>query len=291
MRIIRTALFAPGTNQKVMAKAVASPVDAVLFDLEDSVALDSKALARQMVREAITELHNSTREDKPYVMVRTNAADTGMLEDDIAQIAVAGLDMVFIPKAEQPDDMKKIDQQLESLEKERGLNRIAIGLQIESAIGVYNCYNIIKATSRIQLTSLGTAQDGDLQNDLGCGWSVDGPEMLYARSKVLLDSKAAGNVISIDGVFADLNDEEGLMIESKMSASLGYVGRTIIHPKQIAIVEQAYGITQATLDYYHLIVKEFEAAEQKGVAAITINNKLVDYAMYRQAKRLISTVQ
>jgi citrate lyase subunit beta / citryl-CoA lyase len=286
MRIIRTALFAPGINTKVMGKAVASPVDAVLFDLEDSVALDSKAQARQLVREAITELHLSPREDKPYVMVRTNAMDTGMLEEDIAQIAVPGLDMVFIPKAEQPEHMKQIEQQLLSLEKERGMNPIAIGLQIESAIGVYNCYNIIKASARVQLTSLGTAQDGDLQNDLGCGWSVDGPEMLYARSKVLLDSKAAGNVISIDGVFADLNDEEGLMTESKMSASLGYVGRTIIHPKQISIVEQAYGISQATLEYYQLIVKEFEIAEQKGIAAITINNKLVDYAMYRQAKRL-----
>ena len=106
MQIIRTALFAPGINPKVMAKAVASPVDAVLFDLEDSVAIDSKPQARQLVREAIAELHQSNREDKPYVMVRTNAMDTGMLEEDIAQIAVAGLDMVFIPKAELPEDIR-----------------------------------------------------------------------------------------------------------------------------------------------------------------------------------------
>jgi citrate lyase subunit beta/citryl-CoA lyase len=291
MRIIRTALFAPGINTKVMAKAVASPVDAVLFDLEDSVAIDSKPQARQLVRDTITELHQSNREDKPYVMVRTNAIDTGLLEEDIAQIAVAGLDMVFIPKAELPDDIRKIEAQLLAFEKERNIAPISIGLQIESALGVYNCYNLIKASPKVHLTSLGTAQGGDLQNDLGCGWSVDGPEMLYARSKVLLDSKAAGNVIAIDGVFANLNDEEGLMTESKMSASLGYVGRTIIHPKQISIVEEAYGISQSTLEYYQLIVREFEAAEQKGIAAITINNKLIDYAMYRQAKRLTSPIK
>ena len=134
---------------------------------------------------------------------------------------------------------------------------------------------------------MGTAQDGDLQNSLGCGWSVDGPEMLYARSKVLLDSRAAGNVTPLDGVYADLNNEAGLLAESTLSAKLGYVGRTIIHPKQIDIVEKAYGITPALLAYYGKVVHEFELAEKEGIAALTIDGKLVDYAMYRQAKRIL----
>jgi citrate lyase subunit beta/citryl-CoA lyase len=111
--------------------------------------------------------------------------------------------------------------------------------------------------------------------------------MLYARSKVLLDSRAAGNVTPLDGVYADLNNEAGLLAESTLSAKLGYVGRTIIHPKQIDIVEKAYGITPALLAYYEKVVHEFELAEKEGIAALTIDGKLVDYAMYRQAKRIL----
>jgi citrate lyase subunit beta/citryl-CoA lyase len=288
MRYIRTALFAPGINPKVMAKALSSSVDAVILDLEDSVPNNSKEEARQLVKQAIIEAHQQQIENQPYIMVRVNAADTGMLEEDIKQICVAGLGMVFIPKAEHVADIQKASQQIDALEKERGISQIAIGLQIESALGVYQCYDLLKASPRVQLSSLGTAQDGDLQNSLGCGWSVDGPEMLYARSKVLLDSRAAGNVTPIDGVFADLQDEVGLYAESSLSAKLGYVGRTIIHPKQIEMVEKAYGIPPQVIAYYEQVVQEFEIAEKQGVAAITIAGKLVDYAMYRQAKRMLS---
>ncbi len=290
MRHIRTALFAPGINQKVMSKALTSSVDAVILDLEDSVPIHSKAEARKLVQQVILEAHQHPTENQPYIMVRVNAADTGMLEEDIDQICVAGLGMVFIPKAEHVVDIQKASQQIDALEKARGISQIAIGLQIESAIGVYHCYDLLKASPRVQLSSLGTAQDGDLQNSLGCGWSIDGPEMLYARSKVLLDSRAAGNVVPIDGVFADLQDEAGLFAESSLSAKLGYVGRTIIHPKQIEMVEKAYGIAPSLLVYYEQLVREFEVAEKNGVAAITIGGKLVDYAMYRQAKRVLLQV-
>jgi citrate lyase subunit beta/citryl-CoA lyase len=287
MRHIRTALFAPGINAKVMAKALASKVDAVILDLEDSVPLASKGEARKMVRETIEQAFQTKNEDQPYIMVRVNAADTGLLADDIEQICVNGLGMVFIPKAEYVKDIQQAAAQIDSIEKANGIDPIAIGLQIESALGVYHCYDLIKASPKVQLSSLGTAQDGDLQNSLGCGWSVDGPEMLYARSKVLLDSRAAGNVTPLDGVYADLNNEAGLLAESTLSAKLGYVGRTIIHPKQIDIVEKAYGITPALLAYYGKVVHEFELAEKEGIAALTIDGKLVDYAMYRQAKRIL----
>jgi citrate lyase subunit beta/citryl-CoA lyase len=291
MRLIRTALFAPGINAKVMAKALASKVDAVILDLEDSVPLASKAEARKMVRETIEQAYQTKHDDQPYIMVRVNAADTGLLADDIEQICVNGLGMVFIPKAEYVKDIQQAAVQIEAIEKANGIDPIAIGLQIESALGVYHCYDLIKASPKVQLSSLGTAQDGDLQNSLGCGWSVDGPEMLYARSKVLLDSRAAGNVTPIDGVFADLNDEAGLLAESSLSAKLGYVGRTIIHPKQIDIVEQAYGLSAALKAYYQKLVQEFELAEKSGIAAITIDGKLVDYAMYRQAKRILDNIK
>ena len=111
---------------------------------------------------------------------------------------------------------------------------------------------------------------------------------MYARSKVLLDTRAAGShVLPLDGVFSDLNDEAGLIADSRLSARLGYVGRTIIHPKQIAPVRQAYAVPEAEVTYYRKVVAEFEAKEKQGVAAITVDGKLVDYAMFQRAKRVL----
>ena len=135
------------------------------------------------------------------------------------------------------------------------------------------------------------AQDGDLQTDLGCSWSVEGTELLYARSKVLLDTRAAGKPYPLDGVFSNLADEEALIKDSRLSARLGYVGRTVIHPKQIEPVRRAYAVPEGEVAYYTKVVKEFEAVEKNGVAAITIDGKLVDYAMFQRAKRVLTLAQ
>ena len=291
MKLVKTALFAPGINAKVMTRAMTSKVDAVILDLEDSVPLASKQQARELVREVITGAFGTADKfDQPDIMVRTNSVDTGLLEDDIRAVAIAGLDMLLIAKAENVADIQAISKQLDALEKERGIEpgHIELGLQIETALGVYNCFNLIKASPRVTLTCIGTAQDGDLQNDLGCSWSIEGIELLYARSKVLLDSRAAGKVIPIDGVFANLNDQEALFQDSSLSARLGYVGRTIIHPKQIEPVERAYGPSVSELIYYRRLMEVFEEAEKNGIAAIQMDDKLIDYAMYRQAKRIVS---
>ena len=288
MRLLKTALFAPGINLKVISKAMTSNVDAVILDLEDSVPLARKAEAREIVRNTILEAFKTKNgSSQPAILVRVNAIDTGLLEEDINAVTVLGLDMLLIAKAENVDDIKKISNQIDVLENESGIKGIEIGLQIESALGVYNCYNLIKASPRVTLTCIGTAQDGDLQNNLGCGWSEEGIEMLYARSKVLLDSRAAGNVVPIDGVFANLNDEDSLFKESILSARLGYVGRTIIHPKQISAVLKAYGPSLSELNYYRRLIEVFEEAERNGIAAIQMDDKLIDYAMYRQAKRIV----
>jgi citrate lyase subunit beta/citryl-CoA lyase len=105
----------------------------------------------------------------------------------------------------------------------------------------------------------------------------------------LLETRAAGpEICPIDGVFSDLADEAGLSQDSRLSARLGYIGRTVIHPKQIAPVKQAYAIPAAEVEYYGKVVTEFEAALKTGAAAIVIEGKLVDYAMYQRAKRVLA---
>jgi len=288
---VRIILFAPGSKERVMTKALESGADAVLLDLEDSVPLASKVEARSLVAKVIDGVAAAgTGRDGPAIFVRTNAAATGLLEDDLAAIVRPGLEAVFIPKVESVSEVQNAASLLERLESAQGIKTgtVEIVLMIESALGVYRCFDLINASPRVASTCIGGAQDGDLQTDLGCSWSVEGTELFYARSKVLLDTRAAGKAWPLDGVFGDLNDEAGLIQDSRLSARLGYVGRTVIHPKQIAPVRQAYAVPAAEVAYYQKVVSEFEAVEKTGSAAITIDGKLVDYAMVQRARRVLA---
>ena len=286
MKLIRTALFAPGSKDRVMGKALESGADAVILDLEDSVPVAAKAEARALVAKAIAGASASG----PAVFVRTNAASTGMLSDDLAAIVRPGLAAAFMSKAESVDEIRSAAATLDRLEAAANMSQgtVEIILQIESALGVYRCYDLVMASPRVATACIGTARDGDLQTDLGCGWSSEGTELMYARSKVLLDTRAAGKTCPLDGVYSDLNDEEGLIRDSRLSARLGYVGRQVIHPKQIAPVRRAYAVPEQEVIYYTRVVSEFEAVEKTGAAAaITVDGKLVDYAMYQRAKRVL----
>jgi len=291
LKPIRTALFAPGSKQRVMEKALESEADAVIFDLEDSVALAAKAEARGLVAAQIQAIAE-TGSPKKGIFVRTNAPDTGLLESDLEAVVRPGLDMIFLPKAETIDAVRDCAAMIERLEKMRGLKTesIEICLMIESALGVYRCFELIKASPRVTATCIGSARDGDLQTDLGCAWSIEGVELLYSRSKVLCDTRAAG-AYPLDGVFSDLANEAGLLEDSILSARLGFLGRTPIHPKQIQPIRQAYAVPKEQVAYYQRVVQAFEAAEKQGVGAIQLEGKLVDYAMYARAQRVLALDQ
>lgn len=286
MKPVRVALFAPGINTKVMSKAIAAGVDAVILDLEDSVPIASKAEARSLVA---TVIDGCAATPGPAVYVRVNGAATGYLAADL-EVVRLGLAAVMLPKAETVEDVQQTAAAIERREAALGMKpgTVEIILQIESALGVYRCFDLIKASPRVAATCLGGARDGDLQTDLGCSWSIEGTELMYARSKLLLDTRAAGShILPLDGVFSDLNDEAGLIADTRLSARLGYVGRTTIHPKQTAPVRQAYAVSETDAAYYRKVVTEFEAKEKQGIAAITVDGKLVDYAMFQRAKRVL----
>lgn len=271
-----------------MTKALESGADAVILDLEDSVPVASKAEARALVAKSIDAAAGSL--SRPLIYVRVNGAATGLLTDDLNAVVRPGLDAILLSKAENVEDVQKTVAALERNESQCGMKQgsAEIILQIENALGVYNCFNLIKASPRVAATCFGSARDGDLQTDLGCSWSIEGTELLYARSKVLLDTRAAGGHIHpLDGVFSDLNDETGLIADSRLSARLGYIGRTVIHPKQIAPVKGAYAVPEVEVAYYQKVVVEFAAAEKAGTAAIAVDGKLVDYAMAQRARRVL----
>ena len=259
----------------------------MIFDLEDSVPIAMKAEARTAVAQAID--HAAGTASHPAVFVRVNGPATGLLDDDINAIVRRGLDAVFVPKVENVTEIRHVATLLDTLEAKCGMTAGSVEIipMIESALGVLRCYDLAMAHPRVATTCIGTARDGDLQTDLGCSWSIEGTELLYARSKVLLDTRAAGKPYPLDGVFSDLADEAALIADTRLSARLGYVGRTVIHPKQIVPVRQAYAVPEAEVTYYREVVAQFEAVEKTGTAAITVNGKLVDYAMYQRAKKVL----
>ena len=276
-----------------MVKALESGADAVILDLEDSVPIAAKAEARALVARTIDAVA-ATSVRPVVIMVRVNAYSTGLLADDLGAVVRPGLDVVLLPKAESVDEIAGTAAMLDRHERTHGMKpgRVEIVPMFESALGVVRCFEILLASPRISGSCIGTARDGDLQTDLGCTWSIEGTELLYARSKVLLDTRAAGSHLQpIDGVFSDLDDEAALIADSRLSARLGYTGRTVIHPKQIEPVRQAYAVPTAEAEYYRLVVTEFEAAEKTGIAAITVKGKLVDYAMYQRARRVLALAE
>lgn len=284
MPLARSFLYVPANREKFLEKAIGLPSDAFIFDLEDSVPGAEKANARAGVRAYAPKIAGER------VWVRVNGLDTGFADDDIdAVVGVAGLAGFFLPKVETADEVKRWDTMIGALEQARGVAAGALKLviSIESALGVLNAYAAATAAARVISLTFGGAQDGDLNTDLGCAWSIDGPEMLHARSHALLAARAARFDTPLDGVFADIRDAEGFERDTALSRRLGYRGRKLIHPAQIEPCNRLYRPSAAELDYYARVLEAFDQAVAQGSAATTVDGRMIDLAMANAARRVI----
>lgn len=284
---VRTLLFVPGHRERMIEKAPGAGADGLLYDLEDSVPAAERETARAMVAEALAAPRTLPR----YVRVN-GIVDAGKPETaaDIAAITLPGLDGIVLPKAQGPDDVRWAGAELDRLEMERDLPRGAIEIvpMIESALGALFCYDILTASPRVSSVIVGSAQDGDLQTDLGADWSPEGTELLYARSRILLAARAAGIDQPLDGVFLGLDDEEGLIRDCENARRLGYRGKTVIHPRQIEPVHRVFSPTEKEIAYYRDMIAAFEEAEAGGSGAMNFRGKMIDRAMVRKARGLLA---
>jgi citrate lyase subunit beta/citryl-CoA lyase len=286
MDALRTLLFVPGHRDRMIEKAPGAGADGLLYDLEDSVPKAERETARGMVATALSAPLELSR----YVRVN-GIADAGKEETaaDLEAIVRMGLDGIVLPKAQSADEIAWTAGVLDRIEGERGIDagRIEIVPMIESALGVHFSYEILTASPRIASVIVGSAQDGDLQTDLGSEWSPDGTELLYARSRILLSARAAGLEQPLDGVFPGLDDEEGLIRDCTNARRLGYRGKTVIHPKQIEPVHRIFSPTEKEIAHYRDMIAAFETAEAEGKGAITFRGKMIDRAMVRKARGLL----
>lgn len=284
---LRTLLFVPGHKDRLLEKAPQSGADGLLYDVEDSVPAGERQAARDKIRAQLL-----AKQPLPCCVRINGLSDAGpkVAEADLEAVVVDGLTAVMLPKAQSVDEVRFIADHLVRLEKAAGMapNTVEIILFVESALGVARTYEMATASPRVTSIGIGSAEDGDLMTDLGCEWTPSGTELHYARSRVLLEARAAGIDFPLDGVFLGLDDEEGLVKDAEFARTLGYRGKTVIHPRQIAPVNRVFTPTDKEVAYYRAMIEAFEEAEQTGSGAISFKGKMIDRAMVRKARSILS---
>lgn len=292
MALNRSFLFAPGNVARRVEKALTLEADAVIVDLEDSVAASEKAATRKLVAEALQR----PRRARGYV--RVNAASTQWCYGDLVETIHGKVDGVLLPKVESAAELHAIDWLLASLERERGIAEGSIDLmpQVETAAGVQRIERIVQARSlrpykapwRVRRVTFGAA---DYANDLGLSVSMEEPELADARARIVMVSRAAGLENPIDSPWFHLKEAAGFARALERSRRGGFQGRLCIHPDQLAPVNAAYLPTKEELAQAERIVAAFKEAEARGAAAIQVDGQMIDYPVVYRAQALLDAMK
>jgi len=271
----------PGNNPAMVQDAGILGADSIILDLEDAVSLSEKDSARILVREAIKNVDYSDVE----VVVRINPLTTDFADEDINVIARVKPDALMIPKATE-EELIEISRRLEIIETEEGFEAKSIKLVpiVETAYGVENVYNIIKASDRVVAVLLGAE---DLTSDLGIKRTKEGNEILFARNRVAVACRAM-RVDSIDTPFTDTNDFEGLRSDIILAKSLGMTGKSSINPRQIDTIHSIYAPTEAELIHAQRVLDAMRQAEEEGKGVFSLDGKMVDAPIINRAKTTVA---
>jgi len=257
---VRSLLFAPGGDERKLRSALASAADAVVADLEDAVAPAEKPAARELVRRIAPPI------------VRINGFGTPWFGDDLELVSGLSLAALVLPKAT-PEAVAALG--------EDGPPVIAI---VESAAGIRTSYEIASAP-RVAALLLGAV---DLGAEVGLVPRADGLELLYARSKLVFDSVAAGIRAPFDVVHVDVRDDEGLAAECRLARSLGLRGKACIHPAQLEIVNRAFAPSDADVEWAHGVVEAYERELASGRGVFALEGAMVDLPVVERARRVLA---
>ena len=282
---LRSMIFIPGHRHDLLPKAVRSGADAVIVDLEDAVAPGEKPKARA----GLAELPDAAIP----LYVRTNGPDTEMFWDDVVAAGRAGVAGLVVPKAESPEVLRELDGALRALEMAFSfeVGSIVVAPLIESAAGVRSTYDMVRSSDRVATVLFGSGERGDLVADLGVEWTPEGTGLMHARSKVLLDARAAGLDHPMDAVFMDFRDLDALRTECELARRLGYGGKVAIHPAQVPVINDVFTPSEQEVAHSRLIIEEFERALAEDEASIAVDGKMVDYAVARVARTVLARAE
>ncbi|MEP7271100.1 MAG: CoA ester lyase [Acidobacteriota bacterium] len=274
---MRSLLYVPGSSVKMIAKAQGSAADGIILDLEDSIPPDQKESARETVARALSEFDFGSKQ----VFVRINSLATSHSIEDARAIAASGKAGILIPKVQSPDDITTIAPILASGPSGNRPQRLLC--LIESPRGVLSCHEIARTSSVVAGLVFGLA---DLVREIGCRLTAGEPEMLYARSHVLLAARATG-LEAFDSPHFGIEDLDGVYRACQAARHLGYDGKTIIHPSHIAIVNEAFDPTVTEIAEAKRVVAALEEAAAAGRGAIALDGQLIDQVHLAQARKVL----
>jgi citrate lyase subunit beta/citryl-CoA lyase len=283
----RSWLFAPANHPRRAEKVFLSGADAAILDLEDAVALAGKAAARTAVSAALA------RPRACAAYVRVNALSTPFARDDIAAVVGSGLDGIVLPKCESADELDEAHALIAAAEVRHGLRTGAVELlpMVETARALTLLDAIAAAahrSGRVQRMSFGAV---DLAFDLGMSVSADEAELDYVRHRLVVASRAAGLEAPLDTVWVSLQDMEGFRACTQKGRRLGFFGKLLIHPDQVAIANAVFTPAEAELALARKVVDAFRAAEAQGLAAIQVDGRMVDYPVVHRARRTLAVAE
>jgi citrate lyase subunit beta/citryl-CoA lyase len=288
----RSFLFAPGNVPRRVEKALTLAADAVILDLEDSVAPSDKPGARKSIAEALRGPR------KPRGYVRVNAPSTPFCFRDLIETLHARVDGVVVPKIESAADLHAVDWVMANLEREQNIAEGSIDLMpiIETAAGVQRVDRILQARSlrpykgawRVKRVAFGA---GDYGNDIGLSPTLEEAELEDARARLVLSSRAAGMENPIDSPWFHFKEADAFRRALERSSRRGFQGRLCVHPDQIAPVNDAYLPSVEELARAERIVAAFAAAEAKGEAAIQVDGQMIDYPIVHRARAVIEVMR
>lgn len=274
----RTRLYVPGDQPRLIINAGLYKPDGVILDLEDSVAPAEKESARFMVRNALREVDFFGAER----MVRINQLPMGI--DDLAFAVPHGVHTILIPKCEDADKVKRVDDRIQQLRAQYKVkNEVYLMPIIESALGTINAYRIASASPNIVALTIGLE---DFTADIGTERTKGGEESFLARLQIVLAARAAG-IQPIDSVFSDVADEEGLRDSVLESKKLGFKGKGCIHPGQIKIIHENFAPTVEEIEKAKRIVLALEDAQKKGTGVVALGSKMIDPPVVKRAQRTL----
>jgi citrate lyase subunit beta / citryl-CoA lyase len=284
-RPTRSWMFVPGNKQRFLDKAAESDVDSVLLDLEDGVLPSEKARAREMIAETLAR-----KSFTPRRYVRVNAMNTPWYSEDIEAILGLGLDGVCLPKVESAGELNRLGHRLTGFEMTNGLpdGSVRILAAIESAAAIQNLREIAQAGDRVVGLMFG-AEDFALDIGLGTKREAEAAELLYARSAIVM-AAAARHILSIDGVFPDLDDEEGMRRDVWQARRLGFTSKSTFNPRQVSQINAVFSPQPDEIEYAERVISAFEEAKSRGDASVAVGGQLVDLPILRRAERIMELV-
>ena len=280
-RLRRTMMFLNAQKPGLIKDPYIYKPDSIMLDLEDAVAEKEKDAARFSLYHALREINYRGIE----CIVRINGLDSELWKEDIRCAVSGGADGIRIPKTETAEDVKRVEKAVEEAENEFGIERgkFLIMAALESAKGVLNALDICNASERLFGIAL---SGGDYTKDLQTRITGTGVELMGARQHMIIAARAAG-VQCFDTVYTDLDDMEGFKKDVETIHLMGFDGKSIINPRQIAPVHEIYTPTQNEIVFSQKVVKEIEEKKKLGIGVFTVDGKMIDIAFYDGAKRTI----